>query len=318
MKMSFGMQLEPQFGYTKDDVDQLANLIENSKFDTIWVSDHMFLDTESQGKSAFDAWTLMTYLATKYAKLRLGSLVLCNSYHHPSLLAKKITTLDHLSEGRIEIGYGAGWKEAEYKAYGIDFPSVKERLDMLEEGLDILLKLWSKEEKPSYSGKYYSISEALCFPKPFQKPHPNLWIGSMKGGNRMLRIAAKYGNGINLAWSFSPERCKTLFEKLDNYCTKYKRDPSSIKRSLGFWVRIFEDEDEMEKGLIAEAEKRKISVEEYKTRVKDTLVGTKEHVLHKLLEYKEVGVTHYIFMFPYQQEMKYLNLFNDEILSKVI
>jgi alkanesulfonate monooxygenase SsuD/methylene tetrahydromethanopterin reductase-like flavin-dependent oxidoreductase (luciferase family) len=179
MKLSFGMQLEPQFGYSKDDVDQFANLIENSKFDTIWVSDHMFLDTESQG-SAFDAWTLMTYLVTKYAKLRVGSLVLCNSYHKPSLLAKKITTLDHLSEGRIEIGYGAGWKEVEYKAYGIDFPSVKERLDMLEEGLDILLKLWSEEEKPSYSGKYYSISEALCFPKPYQKPHPNLWIGAIE------------------------------------------------------------------------------------------------------------------------------------------
>jgi alkanesulfonate monooxygenase SsuD/methylene tetrahydromethanopterin reductase-like flavin-dependent oxidoreductase (luciferase family) len=318
MELSFGLQLEPQFGYTKDDVDQFANLIENSKFDTIWVSDHMFLDTESQGKSAFDALTLMTYLVTKYSQLRVGSLVLCNSYHHPALLAKKVTTLDHLSEGRIEIGYGAGWKEVEYKAYGIDFPSVKERLDMLEEGLDILLKLWSEEEKPSYSGKYYTITKALCFPKPYQKPHPNLWIGSMAGGNRMLRIAAQYGDGINLAWAFSPERCKTLFERLNKYCIKYNRDPSSVKRSLGFWVRIYEDEDEMEKGLIAEAEKRKISVEEYKTRVKGALVGTKEQVTQKLLEYKKVGITHYIFMVPYEQEMKYLNMFNDEILSNVV
>ena len=81
MKMSFGMQLEPQFGYTKEDTDKLADVVEKSRFDTIWVSDHMFLDTESQGKSAFDALTLMTYLVTKYSQLRVGSLVLCNSYH---------------------------------------------------------------------------------------------------------------------------------------------------------------------------------------------------------------------------------------------
>jgi len=255
---------------------------------------------------------------TKYSQLRVGSLVLCNSYHIPSLLAKKITTLDQLSKGRIEIGYGSGWKEVEYNAYGIEFPSVKERLDRLEEGLDVLLKLWSDEDKPSYSGKYYNLNEALCFPKPYQKPHPRLWIGSMTGGNRMLRIAAKYGDGLNLAWSFSPEKCRELFKKLDNNCTKYNRSPSDIKRSLGFWVRIYKDEAEMEKGLVQEAEKRNIDLETYKERVAGSLIGTKEQVIEKLLEYKEVGVTHYIFMVPYLQEVEYMNLFENEILPEII
>ena len=318
MDLSFGLQLEPQFGYTKEEIDNITNVVVKNQFDTLWVSDHMFLDTESQGKSAFDAWTLMTYLVTKYSQLRVGSLVLCNSYHHPSLLAKKISTLDHLSKGRIEIGYGSGWKEVEYDAYGIKFPSVKERLDMLEEGLDVLLKLWSDEDKPSYSGKYYNLKEALCFPKPYQKPHPRLWIGSMTGGNRMLRIAAKYGDGINLAWSFSPEKCQELFKKLDNNCLKYNRSPADIKRSLGFWTRIYKDETDMEKGLIQEAEKRNITVEEYKERVAGALVGTKEQVIQKLIAYKEIGITHYIFMVPYQEEIEYLELFDTEILPKML
>jgi alkanesulfonate monooxygenase SsuD/methylene tetrahydromethanopterin reductase-like flavin-dependent oxidoreductase (luciferase family) len=317
MDLSFGLQLEPQFGYTKENVDNIADVVEKNQFNTIWVSDHMFLDTKSQEKSAFDAWTLMTYLVTKYSQLRVGSLVLCNSYHYPSILAKKITTLDNLSEGRLEIGYGAGWKEIEYNAYGIEFPSVKERIDMLEEGLEVLLKLWSEEEKPSYSGKYYHLKEALCYPKPYQKPHPKLWIGSMAGGNRMLRITAKYGDGLNLAWAFSPERCQTLFNKLDKYCKQYNRSPSSIKRSLGFWTRIYKNDVEMEKGFLQEAEKRNISLSEYTKRVEGALVGTKDFIIQQLKEYRDLGVSHYIFMVPYQKEIEYLKLFETEIIPKL-
>ena len=125
MKFSFGIQLEPQFGYTKSEVDQIADSLEQDPlWDMIWISDHMFLDENSTDKSSFDCWTLMTYLAVKYPKLRIAPLVLCNSYRHPSILAKMVATLDQLSEGRIEMGYGAGWKEIEYNAYGITFPPV--------------------------------------------------------------------------------------------------------------------------------------------------------------------------------------------------
>ena len=217
-----------------------------------------------------------------------------------------------MAEGRLEIGYGAGWKEIEYNAYGIPFPSVKTRLEQLEEGLQVLLKLWGKEKKVSFQGKHYSLKDALCFPKPFQKPHPNLWIGTMTGGDKMLQIAAKYGDGINVAWAFSPEQCRDIFTRMDKFSKKFNREP--LKRSVGFWVRIYPNEDEMAKGLVIEAEKRNISVEEYKNRIQGALIGTPEIVKEKLQQYSDLSVSHFIFMFPYQQELEYLELFESKIL----
>jgi alkanesulfonate monooxygenase SsuD/methylene tetrahydromethanopterin reductase-like flavin-dependent oxidoreductase (luciferase family) len=315
MDLSFGLQLEPQFGYTKQNVDEIGRYIEKSIFDTVWVSDHMFLDKDAVEKSAFDALTVMTYLVSKFELLKVGSLVFCNSYRHPSIMAKKIASLDNLAEGRLEVGYGAGWKEVEYNAYGIPFPSVKTRLEQLEEGLQVLLKLWGENEKASYQGKHYTLQEALCYPKPFQKPHPNLWIGTMTGGNKMLRIAAQYGNGINIAWAFSAEKCNEVFTRMDKFSEEFNREP--LKRSVGFWVRVYPDEEEMAKGLVEEAEKRKITLEAYKDRIKGALIGTPEIVKEKLQKYKDINVSHFIFMFPYQHEIEYLELFEKQILPSL-
>jgi alkanesulfonate monooxygenase SsuD/methylene tetrahydromethanopterin reductase-like flavin-dependent oxidoreductase (luciferase family) len=315
MKTSYGIQLEPQFGYTKDQIDNFATTIEKSRFDSIWVSDHMFLDKQAVGKSAFDALTVMTYLLSKFQQLRVGSLVFCNSYRHPSIMAKKITSLDNLSEGRLEVGYGAGWKEVEYQAYGIPFPSVTTRLEQLEEGLQILLKMWGPEEKVSFEGKHYMLEEALCFPKPFQKPHPRIWIGSMKGGKKMLQIAAKYGDGINLAWAFSVTKLRKIFTQLDEYTNQLGRHP--LKRSVGFWVRMYINEAEMIKGLVIEASKRNISVEEYQKRIVGALIGTPQMLIEKLRAYRKLDISHYIFMFPYQEELEYLSLFEDQIIPAI-
>ncbi len=312
MNPSYGIQLEPQFGYTKENIDKLASAIETSKFDTIWVSDHMFFDKQAVEKSAFDALTVMTYLLSKYQQLRVGSLVFCNSYRHPSIMAKKITSLDNLSEGRLEVGYGAGWKEVEYQAYGIPFPSVKTRLEQLEEGLQIFLKLWGSDEKASFEGKHYSLHEALCYPKPFQKPHPRIWIGSMTGGKKMLQIAAKYGDGINLAWAFSVSKLGRIFSQLDEYTSELGKQP--LRRSVGFWVQVYSDQVEMVKGIEQEAKKRNISIDEYKHRLKGALVGTPEDLIEKLQEYQKLNISHYIFMFPHQKESEYIRIFEEEIL----
>ena len=314
MDTSFGLQLEPQFGYTKKNVDDIASFVEVSNFDTIWVSDHMFLDKDAVGKSAFDALTVMTYLGTKFSQLRVGSLVFCNSYRHPSVMAKKIASLDNLLEGRLEVGYGAGWKEMEYGAYGIPFPSVKTRLEQLVEGLEVLQKMWT-EEKASYKGDHYTLDNALCFPKPYQKPYPRLWIGTMYGGKKMLQIAAKYGDGINLAWAFTVDRCQKIFQQLDKYTSQHGRQP--LKRSLGFWVRIYSNEEEMAVELQEEAKKRNITLDDYKKRMEGALIGTADTIIKKLKDYKNLGVTHFIFMFPYEKELEYLEIFNKQILLAV-
>lgn len=318
MKPSFGIQLEPQFGYTKAEVDRIADVIEQDpRWDMIWISDHMFLDANATDQSSFDCWTLMTYLVTKYSKIRVAPLVLCNNYRHPSILAKMVSTLDQLSEGRIEIGYGAGWKEIEYHAYGLEFPSVKVRIDQFEEGLQVLRSLWSKEDKVSFSGKYYELKNAICSPKPFQNPHPRLWIGTPSGGKRMLQITAKYGDGLNMAWKTTPSRCKEVFKQLDQYCNTIKRDPSEILRSLGFFVQIFINDHVMTKEIKIEAKKRNISVEEYEKHIEGALIGTQDQVVEKLSDYHKLGISHYIFMFPHKQEIDYIHRFTDDILPKI-
>ncbi len=317
MTLSFGIQFEPQFGFNKEEVELIAkDILHSQYFDTIWISDHFFLDTDATNKSSFDAWTLMTYLLAKVEQIRVGSLVLCNSYHNPSILAKKVATLDQLSKGRLELGYGAGWKEIEYNAYGIEFPPTKVRIDQFEEGIQILLRMWSEDPKSNFNGKYYKIKEAICYPKPYQKPLP-LWIGSMTGRNRMLRLAAKYAFGLNLAWAFDLEKCEIIFKKLNQFAKEYKRDPSDIKRSLGFWVKIYESEEQMEIDFQKEAQKRNISVKKYKQRIDGALVGTKNQIIEKLCNYINIGVSHFIFMFPYQKEKDYIRIFNSEILSQL-
>ena len=317
MNLSFGVQIEPQFGFTKEKIDEIAGMCESSSFDTIWVSDHMFLNEKSVGVTAYDAWTLMTYLLTKYTALRVGSLVLCNSYRTPSILAKMITTLDHLSNGRYLCGYGAGWKEMEYQAYGIDFPPLNVRIEQMVEGIEVLRAMWTEEEKSSYAGKYYKVKDALCYPKPLTKPQPRIWIGSNKGGKKMIRTAAQYGDGLNLAWDFSPSRCEELFNYLDEQAIKFERDPKEISKSVGFWVRIYKDEEEKQKIFQEEAAKRGISIEEYSKRVKGALVETKEQIIEQLKKYLELNVSHFIFMFPFDKEIEYMTIFSKDILPEL-
>ncbi|UCG00786.1 MAG: LLM class flavin-dependent oxidoreductase [Candidatus Heimdallarchaeota archaeon] len=317
MKLSFGVQIEPQFGFTKETIDQIAVMCENTSFDTLWVSDHMFLNEKSTEVPAFDAWTLMTYLLTKYTTLKVGSLVLCNSYRTPSILAKMITTLDHLSNGRYICGYGAGWKEMEYQAYGIDYPPLSTRIEQMIEGIEVLRAMWKEKEKVSYFGKHYILKDALCFPKPLTKPRLPIWIGSNKGGKKMTRTAAKYGDGFNLAWVFSPSRCKTIFNYLDEQAIKHNRDPKEIARSIGFWVRLYKDHKEKQEIFQEEAAKRNISVEEYSNRVEGALIGTKDEIIQQLRKYLELDVSHFIFMFPFQKEVEYMNNFSKYILPIV-
>src|SRR5215475_10212644 len=119
----FGIQIEPQFGFTYAELVDLAKEAERLNFTALWASDHLFFDAHSERRNCLDTWTLITALAPLTTRLRVGTLVTCNSYRLPSILARMAASVDHLSHGRLEFGLGAGWKEIEYKAYGIPFPS---------------------------------------------------------------------------------------------------------------------------------------------------------------------------------------------------
>jgi len=313
--MEFGIQIEPQFGFDYEQISDIARKGIEYGFGTLWFSDHFMLDVDSTDRVLLDPWLIMTALVREFRDVRVGSLVFCNSYRNPALHAKMASTLDVLSNGRLEFGIGAGWKKLEYDAYGFNFPDDMTRIEQLAEAIQIIKEIWS-EEKASFKGKHYTIKDLVSFPKPIQKPHPTIWVGTMYGREYMLRLAAKYGDGINLAWAFTTEQLEKIFRKLDYYRKDYGHS-ENIKKSVGFWTRIFEDDSDKETAIKEGAEKRNISIEQYRKRISSALWGTPENLVEKLTAYRNLGVSHSIFMFPYEEEVKQIELFGRSVIPRL-
>jgi len=226
--VDLGVQIEPQFGFRFADVLAIATDAEAAGFSRLWVSDHLFLDADAVTKDCLEAWTLLAALAVRTNRIRIGPMVTSQSYRNPALLAKMAADVDVMSGGCLDFGVGAGWKEIEYRAYGYDFPDAPTRVTQLVETLEICTRMW-KEERATYRGKHYRIENALCSPKPAQRPLP-IWIGGSKP--RVMRIAAKYAHAFNLNVSASaPAELPDRLRDLDEACASVKRDPKTLLRS---------------------------------------------------------------------------------------
>jgi len=224
MSVKFGIFIEAQLGFNYTSVEKITLDGERAGYDSIWSSDHFFLNDKAEKLYCMEAWTLLAALAAKTKKIRLGTLVTCTSYRYPAVLAKIAATVDMISNGRVIFGLGAGWKESEYKAYGIPFPPLKERMDRLEEAIQIIKLLWTKP-KASFEGKYYKIKNAISAPKPIQKPMPPIMIGG-EGEKRTLRIVAKYADYCNL---FFIPNLEHKLEVLKNHCKDVGRDYEEVE-----------------------------------------------------------------------------------------
>jgi alkanesulfonate monooxygenase SsuD/methylene tetrahydromethanopterin reductase-like flavin-dependent oxidoreductase (luciferase family) len=313
--MEFGVQIEPQFGYTLDDVVNITNDALKNGFSTLWFSDHFMLDKESTDRILLEPWLLMTALTQLNNKIRVGSMVFCQSYRNQALTAKMAATLDVISNGRLEFGIGAGWKEIEYNTYGIPFPKPITRINQLAEAVQIIRGIWTNE-RFTFKGEHYQVEDVISFPKPVRDPMP-IWIGAQNGKEFMLRVTAKHGDGINIAWMTTPKDLNQRFERLSQLTTKYGRDSADIKKSVGLWTRIFDSEDEMEAAILEDAKTRNVSPDEYRERVAQALWGTADQMVTKLREFKDIGVEHIIFMFPHEQEISQIKTLGKTVLSKL-
>jgi F420-dependent oxidoreductase-like protein len=199
-------------------------------FDTAWLHDHL-LNQNDIALPEDEGWTVLTALLVQSTRIRGGLMVTANTFRHPALLAKMVTTLDIISGGRVEVGLGAGWFEAEHRQYGLDLPPIGERLRRLEEGCRILEALWT-EKRATFAGTYYAIRDAYHEPKPVQRPHPPLTIGT-SGEQVGLRIAARHAHTWNMARA-TPEEFRRKSVLLDGYCREIGREPQEIERSIQF------------------------------------------------------------------------------------
>jgi len=234
--MKFGIHIG-HMGGPLAEMRKLWKFADAKGFDWFSVSDH-FQESPPRGgeMDCYEAIATLTAAAMDTTRVRLGSGVYCVAYRNPGLLAKSLTTIDHLSSGRVDCGLGAGWHDVEAKAYGYAFPSIGPREDMLEEYAQILRLLLSPEERrANFQGKYFQVSNAPNYPKPLQ-PRIPIWIGG-RGEKRTLRAAAKYADGWNGAY-IGPDDWKHKGQVLDQWCEKEGRDPKTIMRTvnLGFYL----------------------------------------------------------------------------------
>jgi F420-dependent oxidoreductase-like protein len=216
------LMIEGQEDVTWDDWLALAGACEEHGVEALFRSDH-YLSVEGRGeRGSLDAWATISALATVTTTLRLGTLVSPVTFRHPSQLAKVVVTADHVSGGRVELGLGTGWLEAEHATYGFPYPPLAERMAMLAEQLELISRQWAPGPF-SFDGRHYRVRELDALPKPLQRPRPNLIVGG-SAGPRSLRLAARHADEYNTP-ARSPEECRTVRHNLDEACRREGRDP---------------------------------------------------------------------------------------------
>ena len=211
-------------------------LLEEMSFDSLWDCDHLIQPSRPAGPY-LEAWTLLAGLAAVTSRARVGVLVSSNTFRHPALLAKEAITVDHISNGRLDLGIGAGWYVPEHEKFGIDFPETRELVGRFREAVE-MIDLLLRQEITSFDGRYFHLDEAPTRPGPVQRPRPPLVIGAK--GPRMLEIVARYADTWNSSGTVEElaERNRILNEK----CAAIGRDPEEITRSLYGWAAIMPDD----------------------------------------------------------------------------
>ena len=293
---------------------------DNIGFDSIYAYDHLIPYYKNDvNKNIFECLTLLSSLTANTKRIKIGQIVTCNSYRNPALLAKITSTLDVISHGRSELGIGAGWYGREYASYGYDFPSHVTRIDQLDEALTIVKAMWSNERSPSFEGEYYKIKDAICNPKPIQKPHPIIMVGG-SGEKYLLKVAAKHADRYNLFFG-SPDDMKRKISVLKEYCKSLESSRGighhkDIQYSVVLPCIIRDSEEEVYQ-IIEQYKGNDKTVDQYiKDLVSGIAIGVPERIVKGINEYLELGVTHFIFQFIGLDEQT-LKLFHSKVIRKV-
>ncbi|MBA3942979.1 MAG: LLM class F420-dependent oxidoreductase [Herpetosiphonaceae bacterium] len=277
---------------------RVAQAAEGAGYDSIWVFDHFHTVPTPEMETTFECWTITAGLSRDTKRIKVGQMVTCNGYRSPALLAKIASTVDVMSHGRLLFGFGAGWYEHEWLAYGFGFPDVPTRMGMFREACEIIHRMWT-EDYPVFKGKYYSIDKPINEPKGVQKPHPPFWIGG--GGEKVtLKLVAKWGDACNLG-SADLEQFRHKLDVLKQHCEEVGRDYDSIVRSTGVTVHLIQNEKDAEKET-AQARGKTV----YEQYAKDTIVGTPDMVVERLQKVVDAGADYFIVSLPriaYNQEV---------------
>lgn len=306
--MRFGIHAGPQ-DCTIDDLKRLWRLADEHGFHWCSVWDHLYSisDLTNPASPSFEGVATMAALAGATTRVRVGCLVFCVGYRNPGVLAKAAVTIDHLSGGRVELGLGAGWNEREFRAFGMPFLPIKDRLDQLEETASVLRRLFDGE-RVTFDGTQVHLTEALCDPRPVQA-RLRLWIGG-QGEKRLLRIVARHADGWNVPF-LAPEVFTQRAATLDEWCAKEGRDPRAITRTINVGLALGRDDAAVQR----EEEKLPSMFGGLTEFVKPgILIGTPPRVIDRIGDYERGGAEWVILALRAPFDWEGLELFIQDVM----
>ena len=270
--------------------------VASKAFSSLWVSDHLAYGD----KHRIECWTLLTWIAARYPDLDLSTIVMCNTFRNPALLAKMAGSLQELSSGHFTLGYGAGWHKDQHISYGYDFPTALTRIEMMEEAIQVIRALWT-EAPANFSGKHYHLKNAFGEPRP--EPIPPIMIGGA-GKRYTLRAVARHADWWNDVHR-SPERLRRELEVLKSHCGNESRDYASIRKTLTARVFIHPSHT--------------TALEMAGDRLQSTeppMAGDPTAVRDQITELAEMGFDLFIACFPGFQDLDDMKLFMNEVMPE--
>lgn len=305
-QIRFGIHSGPQNTTFKDYLD-LWRAAEDLGFDWASVFDHFMPIQSDPSGPCFEGLTLLSAMAAHTSRIRCGILVVGNTYRNPAMLANIGATIDHVSNGRLELGIGAGWYELEHQQYGIPFYTTGRRIRMLGETAQILKRMWASG-RASFRGRYYRIEDAFCEPKPVQGGGLPLWIGGA-GEQLTLRMVAETADGWN-TFFIPMDAYKQKLDALAKHCHDVNRDPADIRKSLVLGALVGETEAEVDE------EVRRAGGERDAIR-RGAVVGTPEQCAEQIMEYVRAGVGDFILRARPPANLRQLELFAKKVAPLV-
>ena len=304
--------VEPQLGATYDDQLRIARHTEECGFEGFFRSDHYLTMGSRDGlPGPTDAWVTLGALARKTSRVRLGTLVSSATFRLPGPLSIIVAQVDAMSGGRVELGLGTGWYEAEHTAYGIPFPPLAERFDRLAEQLEIITGLWSAPVGSTYSfeGTHYRLTDSPALPKPVQSPRPPVIVGG-GGSRRTPALAARYADEYNSPFA-TVEVADQRFDRVRRACEEIGRDPASLTYSVAVTVCCGRTDAEVR------ARAERLGRDPQTLRERGAVVGTPGEVAEQFAAYGKIGATRIFMQILDMADLDHLDVLAAEVAPAV-
>jgi F420-dependent oxidoreductase-like protein len=313
--MKICLMIEGQEGVSWDQWLAIARACEDSGLEGLFRSDHYLSVMGHTERGSLDAWSTLAGLAAVTKTIRLGTLVSPASFRHPSVVAKSATTVDHISNGRVELGLGAGWLAAEHSAYGFPFHDTRTRVDVFAEQLEIVHRSWGAEPF-DFSGNHYRVEGLNALPKPLQDPHPNLIVGG-SGGRRSVELAARWADEYNTVHP-NPQECVDRRASVDRACERAGREPITFSVMTGCVAGSSEAELHRRAEAVLNGGGSSGSPRAWLESVADEwVVGTVDQVVDRLRGLERLGVQRVMLQHLAHGDTEMITLLGEEVAAAV-